>query len=144
MQHFSIFGNKMLSENFTMKCALFQNPFCLFLFFFLFHFIFVQFVCFVENFLPLRAGFRNKVGIHVTDFFNEVSIHTPQKKKGFIQFELILLKMLIFLGELTWRKYKVSVTSLAVVADPPHSLDGCEAQVVIVKANWNIHSENMK
>lgn len=77
MQHFSIFGNKMLSENFTMKYALFQNPSCLFCF------VFVRFVCFVENSHQLWAGFRNKVDLPVTAFFNEFSIH---KKIVFIQF----------------------------------------------------------
>lgn len=110
MQRFSMFGNKMLSENFTMKYALFQRPSCLFCF------VFVPFVCFVENSHQLRTGYRNKVSLPVTDFSNEFSIH---KKNMFSSsYSCILWKRLIFLGEFRWRKKKICVISVLAVTDP--------------------------
>lgn len=138
MQHFSMFGNKMLSENFTMKYALFQGPSCIFCF------GFVPFVCFVENSHQLWAGYRIKVTLPVTDFSNEFSIH---KKKFLSSYSCILWERLIFLGEYRWREKKICVIFLLAVPHPLPPLMYMMLKWWLVKRNESsslLKAENKK
>lgn len=125
MQHFSILRKKMLLENFTMKCTLFQNPSCLFCF------VFVWFVCFVEN--STNCGLDSEIKlVSLSQPFSMNSLFTKkEKKKKFSStFSCILWKMLMFLGEF---RAKIHVISIVAVANLLPSVV-CGTQLVIGKA----------